>query len=239
MKIAVVLLTWQRLNNLASTLNKLHKQSFRDFDVVISNGNLKDSAIERIESYYNHFSAKGLSIQVRHDGNEEQTFRRFYVGRDLAREGYDIVMFLDDDVTIPTTYIKRCLVQYQPQTYQSGFAWVFHNRGKNYYKFRSRVSNNDREVHYCGTGFSMIDASLFLDNALINDAPKAARAIEDLWLSYYVANKEGWSLRYMDTPGVVLAGGDRVALYRQVQRAEINKSDFLLQLVEMGWDLPA
>jgi len=239
MKTAVVLLTWQRLNNLASTLNTLYRQSFKDFDVVISNGNLSDGAIKRIESYYNHFSAKGLSIRVRHDGNESRTFRRFYVGKDLAKEGYDVVMFLDDDVRIPTTYVQRCLDQYQPQTYQSGFAWSFYNRGKNYYKFRKRVSNNETEVHYCGTGFSMIDASIFLDNDLISKAPKAAYTIEDLWLSYYVANKKGWSLRYMNTPGVVLSGGDSVALYREVQKNKTNKAVFLLQLVRMGWNLPA
>lgn len=239
LKIVVVLLTWQRLNNLASVLNKLHKQSYRNFDVVISNGNLKEHAIAKIEKYAQHFSNKGLNVFVRHDGNSLKTFRRLHVGKDLAEAGYDVVLFIDDDVTIPTSYISRSIAQYEPKTYKSGFAWRFFNRGRNYYKFRQRVTNHREEIHYCGTGFSMIDASIFLDNDLINNAPKAAYTIEDLWLSYFVYHKPGWSLQYMDSPGVALSGGDSVALYRQVQRSEINKADFLRQLVAMGWDLPA
>lgn len=238
MKVAVVLLTWQRYNNLKVTLESLLKQTYKNFDVVVSNGNLRNNAIAVIEKYSNFYRKKGLNIVNRNDGNDLFAFRRFVVGKDLAHLGYDVVMFIDDDVTIPTQYIANCLEQYEPQSYKSGFAWVLHHRGSSYYKHRTRKWDNQEQIHYCGTGFSMIDASIFLDEDLINTAPPAALKIEDLWLSYYAQHVKGWKLAYMQTKGVQLGGADRVALYKQIQKDPVNKTDFLRQLVEMGWKLP-
>ena len=238
MKVAVVLLTWQRYTRLKFTLAKLFKQSYKDFDVIITNGNLRDRAKLVIEKYANFYARQGLRVIVRHDGNELYAFRRFTVGRDLAEQGYDIVMFIDDDVTIPLNYIKNCLEQYEPKTYKSGFAWVLHHKGSSYYKHRTRKWDNEEQVHYCGTGFSMIDASIFLDPGLIKKAPKSAYKIEDLWLSYYVQHVKGWKLAYMECPGVELGGADNVALYKEIQQDPVNKTDFLHQLVKMGWKLP-
>lgn len=239
MKVAVVLLTWQRYSNLKFTLEKLFKQSCKDFDVVVTNGNLRDRAKSVIEKYVNHYAKQGLRVTLRHDGNELYAFRRFTVGKELAEQGYDVVLFIDDDVTFPLNYIANCLNQYEPQTYKSGFAWVLHHKGSSYYKHRTRKWDNEEQIHYCGTGFSMIDASIFLDNDLIKKAPKAALKIEDLWLSYYAQHVKGWRLAYMSCPGVELGGADNVALYKEIQKDPINKTDFLHQLVKMGWKLPA
>lgn len=238
MKVAVVLLTWQRYNNLKITLDSLNKQTYKDFDVVVSNGNLKDNPVAAINKYVSYYKRKGLRIKLRHDGNDLFAFRRFTVGKDLAQKGYDVILFIDDDVTFPSTYIGKCLEQYEPQSYKSGFAWVLHHKGSSYYKHRTRKWDNQEQVHYCGTGFSMIDASIFLDNNLINSAPGAALKIEDLWLSYYAQHVKGWKLAYMQTLGVELGGADRVALYKAIQKDPVNKTDFLHQLVAMGWDLP-
>lgn len=238
MKVAVVLLTWQRITSLKLTLDRLMKQTYKEFDIHISNANLKPNAIAGIEKYSNYYRGKGLRINVTHDGNDLYAFRRFSVGKLLAEDGYDVVMFIDDDVTFPTTYISRCLEQYEPKSYKSGFAWILHHKGSSYYKHRTRVYNNDQQVHYCGTGFSMIDASIFLDSGLINNAPTSSYKIEDLWLSYYAQHVKGWKLAYMNTPGVTLGGADNVALYKQVQKDQVNKTDFLHELVAKGWKLP-
>lgn len=238
MKVAVVLLTWQRYPDLKFTLKQLHAQTYKDFDIVISNGNLREGPKNTIEKYANYYSKNGLRIEVRHDGNDMYAFRRFTVGRDLAEQGYDIVMFVDDDVKVPPGYIAKCLEQYEPKSYKSGFAWVLHHRGSSYYKHRTRKWDNEEQIHYCGTGFSMIDASIFLDPNLIKKAPEAAMKIEDLWLSYYAQHVKKWKLAYMECPGVELGGADRVALYKIIQADPINKTDFLHQLVKMGWKLP-
>jgi hypothetical protein len=239
MKTAVVLLTWQRIVNLQSILRSLYRQSFKDFTVVISNGNLSPRAKMMIDKYANTYTRRGMDIVVRHDGNEVFAFRRFYVGKDLYEQGYDVVMFIDDDVTIPDHYIQNCLNHYQPKTYQSGFTWIFYKNGENYYKFRKRVYSNDYDIHYAGTGMSMMDASIFKDDELINNAPPGSQKIEDLWLSYYVYQKDGWKMLYMNTDGVILGGADSVALYKQVQKEDINKADLLKTLVDMGWRIPS
>ncbi len=239
MKVAIVVLTWKRLQKLQEIFKAFSKQTNKNFDLVVSNGNLSKDAINLIEKYAIIYNKFGLNINVRHDGNEFFAFRRFFVGRDLAEQGYDVIMFVDDDVLVPKDYVENCLKQYEPKTYQSGFTWLFFNRGKDYYKFRKRVYSNKYEIHYAGTGFCMIDASIFKDKDLINKAPPGSYKIEDLWLSYYVASKKGWSLRYMDTPGVLMNGSDSVALFKQVKKDEINKAGFLRTLVQMGWKIPA
>jgi hypothetical protein len=239
MKTAVVLLTWQRLSRLQLSLKLLARQSYKDFDIIISNANFTSHAIGVVNKYAKIYQDRGLNIKVRHDGNELFAFRRFYLGKDLYGHGYDVVMFIDDDISVPDNYVESCLNQYQPRTYQSGFTWLFFNRGKNYYKFRKRVFSNNYPIHYAGTGFCMIDASIFADEDLIAKAPKEALRIEDLWLSYYVSQKGGWQIKYMDTPNVQMSGSDSVALWRQVKKDKVDKAEFLRQLVKMGWKIPA
>jgi glycosyltransferase involved in cell wall biosynthesis len=238
-RVAVVLLTWQRIVTLRPTLKRLQRQTYKNFDIVISNANPSEQTKSFIDETANFYTARGMRTIVRHDSNDTYAFRRFAVGKDLYEQGYEIVLFIDDDIRFPANYIENCLSQYEPKTYQSGFAWVFYNRGRNYYKFRKRVYTNEVDIHYAGTGISMIDASIFAEKSLINDAPEESYRVEDLWLSYFVYQKDEWSLKYMNTPNVIIGGGDRVALYKQVQRSSYNKADLLRKLVDMGWDLPA
>lgn len=234
-KVTVVLLTWQRLQNLENTLSVLSNQTYKDFDVYISNGNIpKSSQVEQILKKF-----VNLNIRISHDGNDIFAFRRFAVGKRLFQSGTEVVLFIDDDITFPETYVETCISQYEPKTYKSGFTWVFFNKGRNYYKFRERVYDNQQNIHYAGTGISMIDASIFADDQLLEDAPVEFYTVEDLWLSYFVKHKTGWSVRHMDTPGIIIGGNDKVALFKQVLKDEVDKAEMLRMLVDMGWDLPA
>lgn len=234
-KVAVVLLTWQRVNALKNTLRLLSNQTYSDFDVYISNGNPKYN--DFVEKVAGGFDGK-LDIWVRHDGNEHYAFRRLFVGRDLANQKYKTILFLDDDVSFSNTYVENVLSQWEPKTYKSGFAWRLF--GGNYYKERERVWSNEHPVKYCGTGVSMVDAKLFLEKDLVDNYPPGAIKIEDLWMSFYVDHKlrrKGWKLKYMDTSDAVIGGADRVALFKQVSSDTYNKADFLNDLVDMGWKL--
>jgi len=82
--------------------------------------------------------------------------------------------------------------------------------------------SNDHKIHYAGTGVSMMDASIFADKSLVDDAPKGSVYIEDVWLSYFVYHKPEWRIMYMETPGVVIGGADSVALFKVVQK-KINR----------------
>lgn len=231
MKIVVVLLTWQRINTLKNMLTLLARQTYSDFSVHISNGNLEQRKL--IDKYAQFAKSSGkLDVTVSHDGNDLYTFRRFAVGERLAKQGADVIFFLDDDVLIGPRYIEYCIKQYEPETYASGFAWRFDNGGRDYYKHRTRIYNNTDKIHYCGTGVSMIDAKIFLQKGLQTKAPKEAYKIEDLWLSYYAQHVMKWKLKYLKMSNVKIGGGDKVALYRQVARESFNKSDLLRMLIK-------
>lgn len=235
-KVVVVLLTWQRLSNLKVTLSSLSKQTNKNFDVYISNANEnKKSLVDRYAHYAKQ--SKKLNVEVSHDSNDRLAFRRFDIGKKLAKQGYEIVLFLDDDVTFPVDYVSKMLRRYEPQTYSSNFAWFFEDGGSDYYKKRKRVTKEGAPVHYCGTGVSIVDASIFLDKK-IHNAPKEMYPVEDLWLSYYAQHVLGWKLKYVEVSGVTVRGGDSVALYRKVAQSKNDKAYLLRMLVnEYGWKL--
>jgi hypothetical protein len=182
----------------------------------------------------------GMDITVRKDDNKLFAFRRLLVAKELAEAGADIIMYIDDDVSIPQDYVETCLSQYEPETYASGFAWSLFDNGKDYYKSRTRQHSNVYKVHYCGTGISMVDAKIFLHDELTNleKVPGGAIKIEDLWLSFIAQHRLKWKLKYLSMPGVILGGGDGVALYKQVSSGSYDKADFLRDLVKMGWKIP-
>lgn len=236
-KVAVVLLTWQRIANLKHTLKVLSEQTYKDFDVYISNANLPRQA--GVDKYANFYKDK-LNITVSHDGNDVFAFRRMFIGNKLAKEGTEIILFIDDDVTFPKTYIENCLKHYEPKSYKSGFTFIFHENGQNYYGARTRISDPAVKVNYCGTGVSMIDASIFLEDGLIHPPEhllRGALKIEDLWLSYYADHVLGWKLQWIPIPETIIAGADHVALYKRVLDESYTKAHFLRDLVAEGWKL--
>ena len=239
MKVAVILLTWQRINALKNNLADLHRQTNKNFDVFVSNANLEPGSMAKIDHYANLFINRGMKIEVSHDGNDIYTFRRFTLGKDLFERGYDVILYIDDDVRIPKHYIEEALKQYKPKTYQSYYAWRFFNKGRSYYQSRKRVFSNEKTIHYCGTGMSMVDASIFGEEDLF-DPPEGAMKIEDLWLSYYAQHVLGWKLRYMDIQNISMPSvSDSAALFRQVKKDKINKDVFLRSLVRLGWNIPS
>lgn len=239
MKTTVVLLTWQRLSFLRKSLSMLSAQTNKKFDVRISNANLP---LAHVVDKYAKFFSDELDITVSHDGNGIYAFRRFTVGKELAQNGTDVILFIDDDITFPITYVNDCLKHYEPETYQSGFAWSFQNGGSDYYKYRTRVKDSISKIHYCGTGIGMIDASIFLDDRIFA-SPREAYLVEDLWLSYFAQHVMKWDLKYMPVQNVHIGGSDQNALYKKIMKDKkvsgtSDKADFLRLLVnKYKWKL--
>jgi glycosyltransferase involved in cell wall biosynthesis len=238
-RVAVIVLTWKRKRAIKDVLDNLRRQTYKDFAVYISNGDPKNSMT--IEKYANFFKAEyGMDVRVRHDGNDLLAFRRLIVAKELAEAGTDIIFYIDDDVMVPSDYIESCLDQYEENTYHSGFAWTLFNNGKNYYNDRERRWDNQYRLQYLGTGVSMIDAKIFLEDGLTNldTIPRGALKVEDLWLSYYADHILKWKLKYISMPAVKIGGADEVALYKQILSEKYTKQHFLLDLVKMGWKIP-
>jgi glycosyltransferase involved in cell wall biosynthesis len=232
-KASIVLLTWKRLHTLKSTLNRLSKQTYSDFDVHISNANLANSA--RIDRIVEMFSDK-VSITVSHDGNDYYSFRRLFVAKNLAEQGSEVIIFLDDDVEISAEFVSQCLRNYAPKSYMSWYAWSFN--GSIDYFDRTRVQSNGQKVHYGGAGISIIDSSFFIKNRKLFKVPnKNVYKIEDLWLSYCVSTRDGWQIKHLPLSNIYLGGADGVALHKEVQSGDYTKTDLLKELVAMGWDI--
>jgi len=239
-KVTVVLLTWQRIASLKKTLTMLSNQTYKDFDVHITNANERhEDSVNKIAKSF----ADYLDISVSHDGNDLYAFRRFTVGKELYKQGSKAILFIDDDITFPEDYVERCVKSYKPNTYQSGFTWQFHNNGTNYYKYRTKITDSTSKIHYCGTGISIIDASIFNDKRLF-DAPNEALKIEDLWLSYFAQHVLEWDLVYIPMPDVTIGGTDEAALFKQIIKEKqdnpnsIDKADLLRLLVKQyNWNL--
>ena len=227
------MLTWQRLGSLPRSLEMLSGQTNNNFNLYISNSNLDEtSTVEKMVDPFKH----KINITLTHDSNEMYSFRRLHIGRKLALEGFDAVLFLDDDVLIPTNYVEQCLSYFEPNSYKSAYAWKFLENGQNYYRKRLRVNDTTSKVHYCGTAVSMVDAKIFLNDDLLY-AKADAHQIEDLWMSYYADHILGWKLEYIPIQGLSIGGNDPVALSKVVKRNRINKAVFLKNLVSLGWKL--
>ena len=238
-RIDIIILSWKRKNNINKLLNMLGEQTYKNFSVHISNGNPPfQKSLRHVASVFSN--NYGIKATVRNDGNDLLAFRRLLVAKELAEAGSDIILYIDDDISIPRNYVEMCLSQYEEKTYGSGFAYKLYNGGRNYYKDRERIWEAEQRPYYCGTGISIIDAKIFLEEGLtdLKTVPKGAIDTEDLWLSYYADHILKWKLKYVDMPGAVVGGGDSVALYKQIQKQEYTKANFLQDLVKMGWKIP-
>lgn len=232
MRAAVILLSWKRPNGTLKNLRDLRRQTVEGFRVIISNSNPELS--EQLDSYRSSFP--GLNVEIRNDSNEHYCFRRFFIAKEMAESGIDVVFFIDDDVQIPKNYIEIALSQYENKTYSSAYTWIFKDNGSDYYKKRTRVYDNSLNIKYCGAGVSMIDPSIFLDEGFFN-VPSEAYGIDDLWLSYYSDHVAKYKLKYLNIPGVVVGGNDEVALLWKVKENSYTKKDFLIDLVKSGWNV--
>lgn len=232
MRAAVILLSWKRPAGTLRNLKDLSQQTTEGFRVIVSNSNPEIS--EKINSYKDRFP--DLNIEIRNDSNDYYCFRRFFIAREMAEAGIDVVFFIDDDVKIPEDFIELALAQYQERTYSSSYTWTFQNNGSDYYKKRTRVFDNNSNIKYCGAGVSMIDASIFLDSGLF-DVPNEAYGIDDLWLSYYADHVAKYKLKYLDIPNVSVGGNDKVALLWTIKENTYTKKDFLIDLVSNGWNV--
>ena len=231
LKLAVLLLTWKRPDLLDKALETLAMQTYGDFTLFISNANKEITEI--VDQKVAKYQGK-MEIEVIHTSNDRKGFRRFDLSKKLHAEGYDVMMFIDDDVRFSARYVEVAMSQYEPESYKSWWAWRLNGKPYKNPEDRTRVQSLNERVDYCGTGVSIMDISIFSHEALF-DHPKDALHIEDLWLSYFADHVLGWKLEYLDVPNVILGGGDEVALYLQIQDQPTNKETFVEGLRERGW----
>lgn len=223
-ELAVVLLTYQRPERFARTIEMLQAQTKQGFLLYVHNNNPEITGIVD-----EALSKSKLDYQVNHAEKNEGSWAYVEAGKKLHKAGTKRIVIIGDDVVFGSEFIENIAAEYQDKAIVGNYAWRI-RPGGGYWK-RDRVRPDGLPPHYIGSAGAIYDASIFALSA-IDKCPKKYRAVEDLWLSYLASTTDGWQLVATSVQvGVVVDGKD------QYQKIISLKSDFLNYLRGKGWDV--
>lgn len=191
-KTALILCTYIRLTNMPKFLNRLNNQTNKDFDFYISN-NAENKDTKIIGYLAKYGNGLGINVSIKNYHNQYKMFSRFYLAKELAEQGYEKVIFVDDDQMLSSSFIQDCHDQYDDKYIKSFYAHKFED---DYWKKVRLVGNEDG--NYAGGGGLLCPASLFLDERFF-DVPEEYYIIDDLWLSYFILCYTDYKIRLLDT----------------------------------------
>jgi glycosyltransferase involved in cell wall biosynthesis len=186
---ALIMCTYRRFENLKVTLACINNQTSKDFDFyIVDNSNKNEKLLGYLDKYKGN-----LSVSVHNYQNEFKQFARFLLARDLAEQGYEKIIFIDDDEIIPNTFIEECHRQYDPGAVKSFWAHRINSR----YKRKIKIVG-DELGNYAGTGGLICESKLFLNDDFF-DCPEEYWIIDDLWLSYYILKFTDYKIKELRT----------------------------------------
>jgi len=188
-KTALIMCTYIRFENLNTTLACINNQTDKDFDFYIVDNSGQN---EKLLKYLDKFKGS-LNISVHNYANDFKQFARFLLAKDLAEDGYEKIIFIDDDEIIPNTFIEECYSQYDESCVKSFWAHRVNSRYKRKIKVEKEELGN-----YAGTGGLICSAKLFLNEDFF-DCPEEYWIIDDLWLSYYVLKFTDYKIKELKT----------------------------------------
>lgn len=181
--------TFRRLKNLKRTIEYIKNQTNKDFDFyIVDNSGQNDKLLNIINKF-----GKDINIKVHIYNNEFKQFSRFILARDLAEQGYEKIVFIDDDEIIPNTFIQECHDQYDPNSVKTFWA----HKVEKTYKRKIKLENNELG-NYAGTGGMICSSSLFLNDDFF-DCPEEYWIIDDLWLSFYILKFTDLTIKELKT----------------------------------------
>lgn len=186
---ALIMCTYIRFENLKTTLDCIRSQTNQDFDFYIVDNSNKH---EKLLGYLDKFG-QDINIRVYNYGNDFKQFARFVVARDLAEQGYEKIIFIDDDEIIPNTFIQECHDQYEPEAVKTFWAHMVESN----YKRKIKLEKNE-VGNYAGTGGLVCSSSLFLNKDFF-DCPEEYWIIDDLWLSFYILSFTNLKIKELKT----------------------------------------
>jgi glycosyltransferase involved in cell wall biosynthesis len=181
--------TYIRFENLSATLACINNQTDKDFDFyIVDNSNQNEKLLKYLDKFKGN-----LNISVHNYSNDFKQFARFLLARDLAEDGYEKIIFIDDDEIIPNTFIEECHKQYDDACVKSFWAHRVNSRYKRKIKIEKEELGN-----YAGTGGLVCSSKLFLNEDFF-DCPEEYWIIDDLWLSYYILKFTDYKIKELKT----------------------------------------
>lgn len=190
-KTALIMCTYRRFKNLSETYKDLSVQTNKDFDFYICDNSGAHPHLLKITKKYEQ--RINFNLFIKEYRNQYSIFGRFHLARDLAKEGYEKIIIIDDDQKIPEDFIQDCHNQYDKNTVKSFYAHVITG---DYWK-KEMLSPNE-EGNYVGGGGLLCSSSIFLDDKFF-DCPEEYWILDDLWLSYYIGTFTNYKMKKLNT----------------------------------------
>ena len=190
-KTAVIMCTYLRYKNLPKTYNSLNGQSNLDFDFYISDNSNDDPHILNTTNKLSHHM--NYNIFIKQYKNKYSIFSRFMLAKDLAKEGYEKIIFIDDDQKIPLSFVQDCYDQYEDKVIKSFYA---HDIIDDYWK--KQPLKGSASGNYAGGGGLMCNSELFLHKDFFT-CPEEYYILDDLWISYFGKQVAGYDIKLLKT----------------------------------------
>jgi glycosyltransferase involved in cell wall biosynthesis len=190
-KTAVILLTYRRLEYFYRSSECLINQTNKDFDFYISNNSdKKDKLVGLVKKF---LGKSDINIYVKDYNNEFKPFSRFIMAQDLALEGYEKIIFIDDDEIFSPQFIQDCYDQYEETSVKTFWA----HKIEKVYKRKIKLEGNELG-NYAGPGGLVCSSKVFLGDELF-DCPEKYWIVDDLWLSYYLIKFTNYKIKTLKT----------------------------------------
>lgn len=232
---AVILLVHDRISFLANTIKMINEQTNKNFTFFISVCEEKNSDL--LQKIVLDNIDKGIDYKIESSA-ECRPWRRFTLSKDLANLGYKKIIFIDDDIFFPKNHVEHLLSIYEPQSYKSWWAWKITDP-QNYLKKRVRVLQQDVNASYCGTGISIVDSSIFLQDGFF-DVTEEAKWMDDIWISFF-CNKKVWKVCAFSLNGISFnkEADSSKALYKNIKsKSGMSKDQYVFWLYsKYGWNI--
>jgi hypothetical protein len=234
---ALIILMHKRIYMLEDALSMLSRQTYKNFDIYISNSFVENlQQVKDISAKFNNLNIK----EIVNATDDTTCFRRFPYAKDIRnRFGTEAFMLLDEDLIIPDNYIEKTIENYEPKTYKSAFAWqTLYEKSKpyDYLADRNRVSDVLAPADYAGCGVSIFDGSI-LDVQEFLDINEEDKVFDDVWLSYFVATKmHNWKVGYSGATFSFneKASNDPSAIWVNFKDQKIA---YVKKMIDSGWNL--
>ena len=190
-KSAIIMCTYKRFKNLYGTYKDLSLQTNKDFDFYICENSGNDPHI--LNTTKKSIKFIDYNLFIKEYNNQYSIFGRFYLARDLAMQGYEKIVFIDDDQKIPIEFVQDCYDQYEENAVKSFYAHIIIG---DYWK--KEMLDPNEEGNYVGGGGLLCSSKIFLDEKLF-ECPKKYWVLDDLWMSYYLARFTEYKMKRLNT----------------------------------------
>lgn len=179
----VIFCTWRRLERLPRTLAMLAAQDI-PVQALIWNNSPEREVVDRA------VAAAGIPVSVYHSPRNIGGFGRFYLARESARAGHELVIFVDDDQEFGPGAVRGLIAHHQPRSLAGGFAFQLASARR----WSLAEIPPGAEASYVGTGGMVADAAVF-DEPRLYMCPRRFWFAEDIWLSFFARHRLGYELR--------------------------------------------